>query len=206
MQIRYALDGEKLLKAAKRQGFQTLSHFATKHGLNRATLNNYIQGRGPLPDPLYTVAESLDVDPLTLLRPVPLQKSLPYVEEIVPVIHALTHDHQTLAIGVLGSRARGEAAQYADWDLGVTGGINGVTSSLSLRLKGKLDTLIEDLPRMVDFINLDEAPVWFLANIDYTPIFLAGNQQSWAYWMGVLHGIRKDQTAREGTHTTRGGA
>ncbi|MBI2341964.1 MAG: hypothetical protein HYU98_04450, partial [Deltaproteobacteria bacterium] len=60
-----------------------------------------------------------------------------------------------------------------------------------LKLKRTVAEEVDKLPREVDFVNLDVAPAWFLLGIDYEPIFLAGNSNSWSYFMGVLYGTKK---------------
>ena len=47
----------------------------------------------------------------------------------------------------------------------------------------------------VDLVNLDQAPHWFLAGIDYEPIFLGGDREAFIHFKGVLHGIQKGEAA-----------
>jgi predicted nucleotidyltransferase len=150
-----------------------------------------MQGKGPISEPFYQLCEVLKIDPLDLLVRMPHQTCLPHQEELGPLIRELTEFNRKMAIGLFGSRARGDAKKYSDWDLGVTGGTTPITSHDYLQLKDRLDDLAEDLPRFVDLINLDRAPPWFLREIDYEPLFLGGDQARWQYFLGVLHGTQK---------------
>lgn len=187
----YKLDEHRLSTQLRKMGFPTLSLFARQHDINRATLNNYLNGRGPLPESFYAIADALKTDPLQLLVPVESRGDIPKLDEVMPIIIACSTIDPVIAIGLLGSRATGSAQQYSDWDMGVTGGLQPLTSKTFLRIKQIVDDLKEDLPRDVDVVNLDAAPEWFLRGIHYEPRFLSGNDSSWAYFMGVLHGIQK---------------
>lgn len=189
--FRYKLDERQLSTRLRKLGFPALSQFAKQHGINRATLNNYLNGRGPFPESFYAIADALNVDPLQLLSPITSKNDIPKLEEISPIVLACSKVSPQVAVILLGSRAAGKAQQYSDWDLGITGGTQPLTTKEFLRIRQIADDLKEDLPRDVDIINLDDAPEWFLKGIRYSPRFLAGNESSWAYFMGVLHGIQK---------------
>jgi predicted nucleotidyltransferase len=191
MMERYRLDGPKLKKALVRRGFASVLDFARAHGINRATLHNYLKGRGPLPDSYYKICEFLETDALELLSPVAGTKKLADAEELTHILRALPRQDDLLAIGLLGSRAKGTAKKYSDWDLGVTRGNAGLTTKDFLKYKHLVSDLADDLPRGIDLVNLDAAPAWFLSGVDYEPLFLAGNPISWSHFMGVLHGTQK---------------
>lgn len=189
--IRYKLDDRQLATQLRKLGFPTVSQFAKAHGINRATLNNYLKGRGPFPESFYAIADALKVDPLQLLTPIPSEGGIPKLEEIAPIVAACCRVSPQVAVVLLGSRVRGGAQEYSDWDLGVTGGVHQITTKEFLHIKQLVEDLKENLPRDVDVINLDEAPEWFLKGINYSPRFLSGNESSWNYFMGVLHGVQK---------------
>ncbi len=188
---RYRLDERQLSAQLRKLGFPTVSQFAKQHNVNRATLNNYLQGRGPFPESFYVIADALQTDPLQLLIPISSESDIPKLEEIAPIIKACCVISPRIAVGLLGSRAKGTAKQYSDWDIGITGGQQLLSAQDSLQIQRIVDDLKEDLPRDVDVVNLDAAPQWFLKGILYTPRFLSGNESSWNYFMGVLHGIQK---------------
>lgn len=189
--VHYKLDDRQLTAQLRKLGFSTISQFAKEYAINRATLNNYLNGRGPFPEAFYAIADALKTDPLQLLTPIPSEGGIPKLEEIAAIVTACGKVSPNIAVVLLGSRAAGNAKQYSDWDLGVTGGAQQLTTKEFLGIKQIVDDLREDLPRDVDVMNLDAAPQWFLKGIDYTPRFLSGSESSWAYFMGVLHGIQK---------------
>lgn len=188
--VHYKLNERQLTTQLRKLGFPTISQFARHHDINRATLNNYLNGRGPFPEAFYLIADALKMDPLQLLIPIS-KNGIPKLEEVVPIITACSKILPNIAIGLLGSRATGHAQKYSDWDFGVTGGGQPIATKEFLRIKQVVDDLAEDLPRDVDVMNLDAAPEWFLRGIHYVPRFLAGNESSWTYFMGVLHGVQK---------------
>ncbi len=189
--FRYGLGEQQFQRALSRAGYASTAQFAREHRINRATLNNYLQGRGPLPEAFYAIADALHADPLQLLIPTTSVGDIPKLEEIAPIITAVSAASSQIAVGLLGSRAHGAAKTYSDWDLGVTSGLHPLSDKDFFRLKQMVNDLADDLPRGVDLMNLDAAPDWFLKGIQYTPKLLAGNELSWSYFMGVLHGVHK---------------
>lgn len=189
--FRYGLSGDAFQRALGKLGYANSAQFARAHKINRATLNNYLQGRGPLPESFYAIADALQMDPLQLLTPTSSESDIPKLEEIAPIIKACSEVSPRIAVGLLGSRAKNIAKEYSDWDLGVTAGMCQLSTGEFLRLKQIVDDMSEDLPRAVDVLNLDAAPEWFLKGVSYMPKFLSGNESSWNYFMGVLHGVQK---------------
>ncbi len=189
--ILYKLDDRQFNAQIRRLGFKTISQFARHYGINRATLNNYLRGRGPLPESFYVIAAALKTDPVQLLVPVISKDAVPGLAEITPIVTACTKISPDIAVGLLGSRATGGAKTYSDWDLGITSGVCPLSSREFLRIKRLVEDLREDLPRDVDVMNLDAAPEWFLKGIADPLRFLMGNEPSWAYFMGGLHRVQK---------------
>lgn len=187
--LRYRINDDVLKQALQRQGYKRLSHFAQDQKVNRMTLHHYLKGRGPLPENYYHICDSLGVDPLAFLTP-QLESVVAEQEKIQPIIQALLRQQPDLAVGLIGSRARGRAKKYSDWDLGVTRGAKALTPQEGLRLKTLVEDAAENLPWFVDVVNLDQAPLWFLQKIDYQPVYLGGNRAPWEFFLGVLHGIQ----------------
>ena len=189
--FRYHIDSAKLKHVIAQRGYAHLTEFAKLHGLNRTTINNYLKGRGgPFSEAYYIMCDVLQIDPLSILSLLPAKKTVD-TNEIMPIVKKLCSFDKNIAVGLLGSRAKGRARKYSDWDVCVTRGANILTGVEFLRLKRSVDDEIDRLPREVDIVNLDSAPEWFLIGIDYEPVFLAGNSNAWSYFMGVLHGTKK---------------
>lgn len=189
--MRYHLNTSKLKEIIAQLGYANISDFARANSLNRATLHHYIKGEGgPLAEGYYSICEALNTDPIALLTPV----EPPLVDEagrIMPIVNKLAATDKEIALCLLGSRAKGKGKKYSDWDIGITHGRKTISGVDFLRLKRNVDADVDKLPWEVDFINLDAAPEWFLLGIDYEPIFLAGNSNSWAFFLGVLYGAKK---------------
>ena len=188
--MRYAVEASKFRQIVARRGYGHVTGFAKAHGLNRATINNYLKGIGPFSETYYVICDALQVDPLSILAPSSSGR-VDNIEEIMPIVRELCLADDEIAVGLLGSRARGSERKYSDWDLCITRGVRALTGEQFLKLKRTVDDDVDRLPREVDFVNLDAAPEWFLMEIDYEPVFLGGNSNSWSYFTGVLHGTKK---------------
>jgi len=188
--IRYHIDAEKLRRIVTQRGYAHVTDFARSHGFNRSTMNNYLKGRGPFSETYYGICDTLQIDPLSILLPSPAAP-MADMDEIMPVVKKLCSFDKEIAVGLLGSRARGKNRKYSDWDLCVTRGTRILTGEEFLRLKRTVDGEVDRLPREVDFVNLDAAPEWFMLDLNYEPVFLAGSSNAWSYFMGVLCGAKK---------------
>lgn len=196
MQTRYHIDAGKLKQTIKQMGYAHVTEFARVHGFNRATINNYLNGRGgPFSETYYTFCEALQVDPLSILSPFSATPA-DNIAEIMPIVRRLCSFDKEIAVGLLGSRAKKTNRKYSDWDLCVTRGNHILTGEEFLKLKRAADDMVDRLPREVDFVNLDAAPDWFLSGLNYEPLYLAGNSNAWSYFMGVLHGTKKGKQAK----------
>lgn len=184
----YILNREAFEEQLRVKGYKNHLEFCKKTGIHRNTLNYYLSGHEIFPKKFYKIAEGLGVDPKELIA----QKApqIDYLNEIKTIIQELSQK-PGVAVVLLGSRANGRAKRYSDWDLGVTAGEKKLSGFELLRLKRSVEVLAEDLPRKVEIINLDAAPCWFLESIDYEPVFLGGDANSYHYFKGVLDGHRK---------------
>lgn len=189
---RYRLDAQKLKDIVRQKGFLHLNEFAKAFNVNRATLHHYLKGIGPISECYYNLCENLDIDPLEILSPIP-QSPVREYSEIIPVARALCREDFSLCVGLLGSRAKGTEKKYSDWDIGVTRGPAQISAREFLKIKQSVEDMAEDIPRKIDVVNLSAAPAWFIQAIDYEPVFLAGNKASWAFFMGVIHGAKKEK-------------
>ncbi len=188
--MRYHLDAEKLKRLVLSHGYAHLTEFAKAHGFNRVTLNHFMKGQGPFSEAYYAICDALDADPVSLLSQ-EYESKIERISEIMPVARKLAIFDKEIAVGLLGSRAEGRGRKYSDWDLGITRGRRPLGGVEFFRVKRSVEELVDELPRNVDFVNLDAAPEWFLRGIVYEPVFLAGDPNAWAFFLGVLHGTKK---------------
>ncbi|MFH1356789.1 MAG: nucleotidyltransferase domain-containing protein [bacterium] len=189
--FRYQVDSDLLKTVLRKKGYKNLFDFSKSIEFNRVTLNNYLKGKGPLAEPYYDLCRQLEVDPLSLLFPISLDNDFEYQEEILPVVKEVCNKYPDIAVVLLGSRAKGNSKKYSDWDLGITKGGEELTTREYFRIKDFIEDLVDDLPRMVDVVNLDKAPIWFLQEMDYTPKYLGGLKNAYDFFLGVLNGIKK---------------
>ncbi len=186
----YCLSENKLLRAIKGQGYKNIGDFTRAYGINRTTLAHYFEGRGPLMAPFEKICTALNFAPTELLE-IQLPEAIAGVDEIHPLVTTLAEANPLVAIALFGSRASGKNQKHSDWDLGVTAGKVLLTAEVFLKIKALADDLSEDLGHGVDVVNFDAAPNWFFLEMKKPPLYLAGNQQAWTYFEGILHGLSK---------------
>ncbi len=188
------LNFDKLNQEIKRKGFGSIGSFLKEAGLHRNTLRRYSDNKNSIFTPaIEKIANFLKIDPLTISASGKNKNnSSSEKEKILEILGELSKENK-LAFCLFGSRARGSARQYSDWDIAVTNGEENLKSETYLNLKELLNQATDDLPVKVDLVNIDEAPEWFLSEINYAPVFLCGNRESYNFFIGVLHGIRKSK-------------
>ena len=89
----------------------------------------------------YRLCDALNVDPLALLIEAQQGEvvAIDPLAAIRPIAAAFAASDSALALGLIGSRARGCATRNADWDLAVTRGSAGMTTSQFLAFKQRIE-------------------------------------------------------------------
>lgn len=194
--MRYTLDNKKFKQRVLSCGYRTVSEFALKNTIHRNTMQNLLRGRSVFLRSFEKIAKMLDSDPLELLLPTsPLPASVPHIDELSPLVAKLVQRHPKMAVVLLGSRAKRQATTYSDWDLGLFSLSKPISGMQYLRLKRAVEEWSEDLVRKVDCVNLHQAPIWFLENMQGGMIFLDGDRESFVYLQGLLDGIQREKQA-----------
>ena len=184
------LDLQKLKDLMKEQGLVSISTLAVRSGVHRNTIRAYLQGnKSPYSSTFLAMANCLGVSPAALIsnstcEDAPVKKLLSLLE---PAISA----NSDLAFILIGSRAQGKAREFSDIDLGITAGSEALDYKRFLSIKSRINDLVEDFSWLVDVVDLDAAPLWFLQGIDYQIHFLAGSISSFSFFKGVLDGVQK---------------
>jgi predicted nucleotidyltransferase len=190
--VKYVLDKRVFFGRIRELGAENISRFARETGLHRNSLGAYLTGKSVFSSAFQRMARALDLDPLSMIVPASeTTAAVKGLDEIRPIVAALLRRSPGAAIVLLGSRAKGRARPYSDWDLGITRSPVPVGGEEYLGLRRVARDLGDDLVRNVDVINLDEAPGWFLQGLLDPPVFLDGDRESFSFLMGVLHGIQK---------------
>jgi len=193
--MRYQLDPIRFKAKLQELGYSSTVQFGEKHHIHRNTIRQLLDGKSVFLSSVDTIAEALKTDPLQLIMPVSeVPTSIADYHEIAPLVGRLVSHDEKMAIFLLGSRAKQRARRYSDWDIAITRYPDPISGREYLRLKEKVSEWSEDFPRMVDLINLDQAPLWFLNEVGQ-PIFLDGDEGSHIHFKGVLDGIEKRKVA-----------
>jgi predicted nucleotidyltransferase len=194
--MKYVLDRLAVTERMKALGFANASRFAHQIGVHRNTILGYFRGKPVFSSAFLKIARALGRDPLELIDPADDAPSFAeHLDEIRPIIAALIRQSPGIAVVLLGSRAKGRAKTFSDWDLGVTRPASPIGGGEFLSLRRVAADLAEDLVRNVDVINLDAAPDWFWEGLDYEPVFLDGDREGYSFLKGMLHGIKKNRQA-----------
>lgn len=175
-------------------GYQSLQQFAKRHHLHRNTLSGLLGGKSVFLPSFRKVVEQLKIDPMELLIPASsLSPSIPFIDEIKPVVGRLLKERKEIVVLLLGSRTKKKAKKYSDWDIGIFSHHSPVGGLEYLRLKRLVEEATENIVRQVDLVNLNQAPVWFLENLKI--LFLDGDKESYTYLQGLIDGIAKEREA-----------
>jgi len=175
------LDTERLQRQIHARGYSTLRDFADAVGVHRNTVGNYLSGKTALPNALARILAALDLAPADVL-------SLPIRRRQVPglVLSDLIEELQVTvpetAVVLFGSRARGTAKRYSDYDIGVFS-LDALDFPTFSRLLDLVSAWNEESLVTAQLVDLTHAGVDFLTGLAEDFVFLAGSQ---AAWCGLL--------------------
>lgn len=172
----FVLERSTVLAAMRRRGFRTVSALADHLGVHRNSLGRYLAGEPVLPDSVSKLLQllALDVGQAVKIAEDPRFEG----EEISTLIDELLVRQPRAAYVLFGSRARGRAQRYSDFDVGVFSK-GGISTETYLRLLETKEDFEEQSPFFVDLVNLSRASQDFLRGISKDLIFLAGRQTDW---------------------------
>jgi predicted nucleotidyltransferase len=167
----HKLNMQAIKAAAKKRGFGGVKPFLEHLGLHRNALDRFSRGAGVLPESIERVLAALNL-PIheAVLRQ---DESRGVAEEIMPFVEELHKRHPTISIFLFGSRARGRARTYSDFDLGVYAR-DGVRLAEFLQILEEKEAFEEVAPQRIDCVNLNNATPEFLREIAPDLRLLAG--------------------------------
>jgi predicted nucleotidyltransferase len=167
----YKLNMGAIKAAAKRAGFGGIKPLLEHLGLHRNALDRFARGAGVLPNSIDTVIAALNLPiqdaVIRQLEPVGI------ADEIMPLVEKIHKEHPTISIFLFGSRAKGRARRYSDYDLGVYSK-DGVSLTEFLQILEKKEAYEEISPQRIDCVNLTNATPEFLREIALDLRLLAG--------------------------------
>ena len=172
-----ALDSERLERAIAARGFASVKEFAEAIGLHRNTVGNYLTGKTSLPGGLARILSALDLEPGDVLtvEPRPRRVAGLAVTSLVETLHEALPG---AAFVLFGSRARGTAKHFSDYDLGVW-----ETEKLELASYSGLLDMVEEWNasslHTAQLVDLTRATGSLLRSIAPDVVFLAGSYTAW---------------------------
>ena len=156
----YALNVDYIKQVAKSKGYKGLKPLLEQLGLHRNTLDRYMRNSQILPKSIEKVFNALDIPIEKGLYKSISQDDLP-IDELVHEIHLL---YPNISIFLFGSRAKGTARKYSDYDLGLYSN-HEISFSDFLKIVELKERFEENSPVRVDCVNLTIADKNFITGI-----------------------------------------
>ena len=171
------LDGARLRREIRARGFSCVKDFADAVGVHRNTVGSYLSGRTALPGALARILKALDLAPAEVLALSRRRKQVPglAVADLVETLRAALPE---AAFVLFGSRARGTAKRYSDYDIGVYR-IDPLEFVEFSRLLDLVSAWNEEALVMAQLADLTKADEWFLGELAADFVLLAGSQAAW---------------------------
>jgi len=167
----HKLNMHAIKTAARKSGFGGVKPLLEYLGLHRNAFDRFARGARVLPESVERVLAVLDL---------PIQEAIVAEDEtdecagaIMPLVEKIHKKHPTVSIFLFGSRARGRARRYSDFDLGVYSR-DGVPLAEFLQILEEKETFEEAAPQRIDCVNLSNATTDFLQEIGPDLRLLAG--------------------------------
>lgn len=173
----YIIDEKRFKEALKEKGYKSIGALAKQLGMHRNTIHYYLSGSGVFPENLEKMFYALDLKPWDVLVEKKEEADLS-LEPIASLIDQLHREFPDVTFVLFGSRTRGRAHKYSDWDIGVFSD-KGMTHKLYRSIALRADELADDLPFVVEVVNLNRASAAFLRDASRGWQFLAGNLSDW---------------------------
>ena len=171
------LDTTRLRREIRARGFSGVTDFADAVGVHRNTVGNYLSGKTALPGALARILEALDLEPAEVLSLSRRHRQVPglSVGDLIESLHLAVPE---AALVLFGSRARGTAKRYSDYDIGVyhTGALEFAVFS---RLLDLVSAWNEESLVMAQLVDLTRADVSFLKDLADDLVLLAGSHAAW---------------------------
>ncbi len=173
----HIIDTDRLYKALKERGFRSVKELAKSIGVHRNTIHHYLSGHGVFPANFEKILSTLSVTPQDILIKKEKKRSqIP--DDIASLVDQMHIEFPQITFVLFGSRARGRADKYSDWDIGVFSR-HDLEHSLYRSMVRRKDELANDLPFFVELINLNRADSSFLMEASRGWLFLTGFRQDW---------------------------
>ena len=171
----YVLNNSLFRKALAAKGFSSARQVAAKLKIHRNTVGAYINGKAVLPDAFEQMINLLNLHPGEALVDIRSDTYDNVISKIMPLVDNLCKARPGMTVFLFGSRAKGSAAKYSDFDLGLYSS-SGIAHKEFLELVKIKDDYEENLPFFVDLVNFTSAKTTFLQSILNDLVLLAGTR------------------------------
>ena len=175
------IDTARLRKAIQDRGYSSAMEFAEAVGVHRNTLGNYLSGRTALPSGLGRILTALDLDPADVLS-LPIRRRQVPGLTVTDLVDGLAEIAPRGAFVLFGSRARGTAKPYSDYDIGFFA-TDSIDFAVFSRMLDRVAEWSETSLVTVQLVDLSRADPEFLAGIVDDAVFIGG---SYAVWCELL--------------------
>ena len=171
------LDGARLSREIRAQGFSSVKEFADTIGVHRNTVGNYLSGKTGFPGALGRILEALGLAPAEVLSLSSRRRQVPGLT-LTDLIDSLHRAVPEAALVLFGSRARGTAKQYSDYDIGVyhLGAFSFPVYSMLLDQVSAWNDRSLVAAQLVDLTRADGS---FLGEVAEDLTFMAGSHSAW---------------------------
>ncbi len=179
----YTLNRQIFEMALKAKGYSSVGDFAKALGMHRNTIYHYLVGNSVFAPKFGQLLQALDLNPADALVRRDSSRS-PGMQDLAPLIDRIHEEFPDVTLVLFGSRARGTAARYADWDIGVYCAA-GLPHILYRKIRRRIADLVEDgSPYLMDVVNLNQADEAFVREASRGWMFLTGKQKDWLALQG----------------------
>ena len=171
------LDEDRLRQEIQARGFASAKDFADAIGVHRNTIGHYLSGKAGLPSALARILAALDLAPAEVLSLSHRRRRVPGLA-LGDLLDRLMAAGPDLAIVLFGSRARGTAKPFSDYDLGVfrVRPLEFAQYSRLLDIVSGWNDESLSMVQLVDFTRVDAA---FLSAAADDLAFVAGSFSAW---------------------------
>lgn len=173
----HILDKTVFKKTLQKSGFRSIEELAKKIGVHRNTIHYFLSGHRVIPVSVEKIMKTLNIKIQDILID---QKddSVDDLEQIAELIDKLHAEFPFVTFVLFGSRARGDAKKYSDWDIGIFAS-DDIDHDTYRKIVMRRDELIDDLPFFVDIVNLCRADSYFLREASRRWQLLSGKLSAW---------------------------
>jgi len=171
------LDAERLRLAMEERGISSTKELAAVLGVHRNTISNYLTGKTTVPVVLGKMLDYLDIDPAEVFFRTTHRRQVPALA-IMDLVNMIYQTCPKAVVVLFGSRARGTATRYSDYDLGIFR-IDALDFSTYSRLLDLVGEWNSKSLEVVQLVHLGQADSAFLQRVAEDLVFLAGSPMAW---------------------------